>query len=161
MNQAIIDRVNSFGVEITAAANRYGLDVALLKGLVAQESRGNPLAYRPEPGYRWLWGIKPHQRPLRKPKDMPPETEIDGQKRSWGLCQIMGATAREHGFGAWYPKLCEPMAGVMWGARYLRWCMEHVGFDPVKALKKYNGSDDYPPKVLAWAELFKPKRGDL
>ena len=52
-------------------------------------------------------------------------TELLGQQASWGLMQIMGATARERGFKGWLTELCDPAVNLEWGCRHLRWMLDH------------------------------------
>jgi len=52
-------------------------------------------------------------------------TELLGQQTSWGLMQIMGATARERGFRGWLTELCDPATNLEWGCRHLRWMIDH------------------------------------
>ena len=55
---------------IEEQARAWKLGPALLAGLVAVESGGDPLAERYEPGYRWLWGDEAHETPRPRPPAM-------------------------------------------------------------------------------------------
>ena len=94
---------------IKAAANEAEVPVEAVLAMCQVESSMNPWAIRYEPNYRWLYGRT----------DSMSETERTGQMMSWGLMQIMGAVAREHGFTGWFPNLCEPAIGVKYGAKHL------------------------------------------
>lgn len=100
---------------IRAAAAKYSLPWALVKAIVHTESSGNPWAYRYEPHYKYLVGSN-----LRV-------TEQVGQQTSWGLMQVMGAVAREHGFTGWFPELCQPALGLEYGCRHLKRYADQYG----------------------------------
>jgi len=104
---------------ITEAAYKYGLDTMLVAAIVATESDGDTFAVRYEPGYRWLQ-TEVHTKLLAQNLNITIDTEIILQKCSWGLMQIMGSTARDHGYVGPLPKLCEPKSGVNIGCIYLR-----------------------------------------
>ena len=99
---------------IVSAAGSHRLDPALVGAVVVTESAGEPCAIRYERGYRYLF------QPARvKPKGCSTTTEINAQQCSWGLMQIMGATARELGFRGWLSELCRPEVGLEYGCKYL------------------------------------------
>lgn len=100
---------------ITRVATHAGLLPALLGAFVAVESSGNPDAVRFEPNYRYLSDIQANADRL----GISPEAEKKNQQTSWGLVQIMGATARWLGFRDPMEKLCEPETGLLWGCIYL------------------------------------------
>ncbi|MCB2188386.1 MAG: lytic transglycosylase domain-containing protein [Deltaproteobacteria bacterium] len=138
---------------IRAAALAHGLAPHVLAGLVRVESGGNPWAVRAEPGYRWLVGDDPGE-PLLVPPGSTRDTEWACQRLSWGLCQVMGATARELGYAGWLPRLADPALGLEYGARYLARCLARSQGNLVLGLLKYNGGGDpgYPRRVLDAAE---------
>lgn len=111
-----------FRAELEAAATASAIDPDLLAALVDKESSGEPDAWNPEPKYRYLWNVR-EGRPFRRvtdielaakfpPADFPalagdPDNEWWAQQASWGLTQIMGAVAREHGYkGKYLTALC-------------------------------------------------------
>lgn len=94
---------------IRAEAIEAGVPWELVQAICQVESSLNPWAFKPEPKYRWFVGRV----------DAMSETEKWGQQISWGLMQVMGAVAREHGFTGWFPKLCEPSVGLHYGIRHL------------------------------------------
>ena len=94
---------------IKAAASRMDLPWELVQAICVTESSMNPWAIRYEPAYRWFYGTADALSP----------TERAGQQMSWGLMQVMGAVAREHGFTGWFPSLCEPTVGLNYGMRHL------------------------------------------
>lgn len=108
------------------------LQPSLVCAIIDVESSWNPYAWRPEPGYRWLWDSK-NNKPFRRvtteemsrcvaPDDFPNgNQEWWGQRSSWGLMQIMGAVAREYGFSeAFFPELCDPETNIRYGCKYLQ-----------------------------------------
>ena len=120
---------------IQSAAAGAGLPPLLLIAIIEQESGGNLWAWNPEPRYRYLWDVK-RNRPFRTltegerasespPHDFPAlagdrDQEWWGQQASWGLMQVMGAVAREHGFrGAYLTELCDPELNLEYGCRHL------------------------------------------
>ena len=109
----------SFEAETFQVATEQSLPVALVRAFCEVESAFNPWAVRYEPGYRWLVGNE---------VDLT-ATERTMQMTSWGLMQVMGAVAREHGFTGPIPQLCDPIIGLRYGclhlnklhARYVLW----------------------------------------
>ena len=154
--QPVVDRVLAFWPEIVVAARAHGLDPATLAGLVCQESAGKPDAKRHEPGYRWDFGDDPHEHPTLPP-GLSLSEDLELQKWSYGLCQIMGAVAREHGFAGHLEELLtDTAANLELGARHLARQMKRANGDARQALLYYNGGGDqaYDDKVLAWAAYF-------
>lgn len=154
---------------IQAAADDHGLPdheglsgAHILAGLVCQESAGIPMAERPEPHYRWLFGDDAHERPrLRLPWWGFWKRDLYLQRISRGLCQVMGAVAREYGFGGPLASLCwdpavGPALGLRYGARHLAQKLKGTN-NMRRALLRYNGGGDpeYPDKVLNWAKEIK------
>lgn len=146
--------MTGYTCEIASAAERCQLPAALVEALVMVESGGNPWAWNPEPHYRYLWDVvkkrpfrtlTPEERASeRPPADFPAvagdrDQEWWGQQASWGLCQVMGAVARERGFtGPYLPQLCDPQTNLIIGCRHLRAMLEWADGDMEKALGAYN-----------------------
>lgn len=122
---------------IRSVASELELPEALVHAIVQTESGGVATRWRVEPRYRYLWDVR-KSRPFRTltiaeiaseqaPSDFSAtagssvDTEWWGQQASWGLMQIMGAVAREHGFDEDFPTLCDPLAGLKLGCRHLVW----------------------------------------
>ncbi len=135
-------------------AHDAGIDPVLVQAVVLQESGGNPFAYRPEPRFRYFVDAKTG-RPFRAvspdelaskvaPPDFPTlagtrEQEWWGQQASWGLCQLMGALAREQGFrGPYLPELCDPETNLTLGCRVLAGALAWAHGDIIRALGSYN-----------------------
>ncbi len=157
----MVQRVKPMWALIEEQADAFNLRPALLAGLVCQESSGNPYAMRFEPKFRWFPRL-PDGTPnipvirQRMPGGMSLDTELQGLKTSWGLCQVMGENLREMGFVGWWPAACQPDVALKYGAKFLSAKLATHGEDERKALLAYNGGGvaEYPDKVLAWAALF-------
>ena len=157
---AVLTAVLNYWVDVQVAAKGHGVPADVLAGLVAQESGGDMWAVRAEPLYRWLVGDDPGE-VLVKPPISTKATEFYCQRISWGLCQIMGATARCMGFRGWFTELCEPAVGLNYGAKFLAWCLKRQRGNVFDALQRYNGGGvrnsqtrDYARSVLGWAGEF-------
>jgi len=105
-----------------AAASNHALDfsfsvssisytgAALVCAVVEQESAWDVHAIRYEPAFRTRYVA---------PLGLPPTEEI-ARSISWGLMQVMGQVAREHGYqGKFLSALCEPAAGLDIGCAVL------------------------------------------
>lgn len=161
-------------VLITSMAEEHGLQPALVHALVAQESAGNPYAWRPEPRYRYFVNCKTGK-PFRAvspdeissklaPPDFPyfaggREQEWWAQQASLGLMQVMGAVAREQGFrGPYLTELCEAHVNLQIGCKVLASNLKWSGGNVSLALGAYNAGrgnargtvgQAYAAKVLA------------
>lgn len=140
---------------IAEVCREYQLDPTLLEAQVLVESGDHPYAWNPEPRYKYLWNVRTGQpfRPLstiEQARDTPPtdfpclagdrDQEWWGQRVSWGLLQVMGAVAREHGFaGAYLPELTRPEINLAIGARHVRRLLTWAQDNPWQALAAYNG----------------------
>ena len=142
---------------ITLHPERGSLPVAVVQAICMVESTGNEWANRFEPGFRYLVGDANSLSP----------TERTNQMISWGLMQVMGAVAREHGYKGPLPKLCDPYTGLTYGMRHLaRYYAKYN--DWPQTIASYNAgsprvvgskfvNQSYVDKVLrAWAELEVP-----
>lgn len=88
---------------------------ALVLGLIRTESGGNPDALRFEPGYKFLFETKSYA----AKHGWTEMTEQTLQMFSYGLMQIMGATARESGFNLHPKLLLVPKINLSWGLLHL------------------------------------------
>jgi soluble lytic murein transglycosylase-like protein len=149
-------------IERAAAAVKIAPD--LVEALTVVESGGNPFAWNPEPRYRWLWNVKTRA-PFRAvtpgeliakmpPPDFPclagdPDQEWWAQQASWGLCQVMGAVARERGFRAHYlTALVDVTTNLSIGCAHLASLLVWAQGDVAQALAAWNGGkaqNDKPP----------------
>jgi soluble lytic murein transglycosylase-like protein len=125
---------------IQAKAEAFGLDPMLVAAIVWQESRGSVYAVRYEPNYRWLF--TPEKFADRQ--GITVETEKNLQKHSFGLMQIMGATARWLGYDGALAALYKPENNLYWGGKYLKLLFEKHK-DTAKVVSAYNAGS---PKIL-------------
>lgn len=107
---------------IRKAADGYKLQPELIAAIIQSESGGNPNAIRFEPHYKYLFEINEIS---MKVGCTPPTMEIL-QKTSWGLMQVMGATAYGLGLSKepevnlrWASSLLIPEMGIEYGCRLL------------------------------------------
>lgn len=132
--------------------DRGTLPVECVMAVCMVESSLNQWAYRYEPGYKWLVG-----------QDLS-ASERNGQMISWGLMQVMGGVAREHGFTGYFPALCDPMTGLRYGmlhlkkfwAKYQNWPDVLASYNagrPVRIDGKYQ-NQAYVDKVLKYWNLY-------
>lgn len=157
----VVERVKCFWPDIVRAAASKGLPPALLAGLVCQESAGDPQARRFEGHYRWLFGDDIHEK-IKLPSDVDLADDLVLQHYSWGLCQIMGAVAREYGFAGYMKELSEkPDLNLDIGVRHLSNKIRQARGDIRRGLLLYNGGGNrhYPDKVLAWSMYFNDCEG--
>lgn len=155
----VVASVHRFMDQIQKAAERYSIPTRVLAGLVAQESQGDTWAAKPEEKYRWTFGRLASHVPLLKkllPRWRTQAQDFYMQRISFGLCQVMGAVARELGFKGYLTMLCNPEIGARMGAAKLADCLKRSNGDLRAALLRYNGGGDpaYPDKVLGWAKHF-------
>src|SRR5579864_5248366 len=129
------------------AATRGALDPALVCAVIEQESAWDPHAIRYEPGFRSRYVA---------PLGLSPTEEV-ARSISWGLMQVMGQVAREHGFdGKFLSALCEPEAGLETGCKALAAKIEIAGGDIARALNLWNGGANplYVEEVLAKLQKY-------
>ena len=156
---------NLYTFDIRANAQEFNLPPLLVQGIIQVESAGNPFAYRAEPAYRYLFDVDNNE-PFRElsqaeidtasaPNDFPwyeslssQDSEWFGQQSSWGPMQVIGAVARERGFGNCFPELCSFDDGVHWGCSHLRWLAE-----------RYLKNDGWPGVISAYNQ-GSPRRND-
>ena len=114
-------------IDYSRFSHQYGVPLDLLRAIVLTESGGDRFAMRYEPRYRWLWDVKRNRPYSSKTPDLFPapagvsrETERNAQMTSWGLMQVMGAVARERGFGGRFlSELCSIEVGMRYGCQHL------------------------------------------
>jgi len=138
---ALTDHTALISLARTAAA-QHALDPALICAIVEQESAWDPHAIRYEPAFRTRYVA---------PLGLPPTEEV-ARSISWGLMQVMGQVAREHGFTAKsLAALCEPDTGLAMGCTVFA-AKLHAGAGAVeRALTLWNGgaNTSYAAQVLA------------
>ena len=132
---------------ILAAADTHALPPAYVYGVVMTESDGDPAAFNHEPDFerRYVTGRKIETFGLAR------EDEAVARATSYGLMQVMGQVAREHGFRRKYlTELCTPEVGLDYGCRHLaskaREYFDRFGWPGVFAA--YNaGSPRFNPRL--------------
>ena len=145
-----------------SVADKVGVDRRLLRAIVATESAWNQWAMRFEPVYRWTLDIDKHA----KACGITAATEEMCQKTSWGLCQVMGAVAREQGYAGPLAALTDPALSLTHGAKLLaRLATRYT--DPHDVIVSYNAGSprrspdgkyvnlEYLRRVLAEMERLK------
>ncbi|HTZ74701.1 MAG TPA: transglycosylase SLT domain-containing protein [Candidatus Aquilonibacter sp.] len=129
-------------------ASEFGLDQPLVCALIEEESSWNPFAIRYEPEFRVRYVTK---------LNLPP-TEEFARSFSWGLMQVMGQVAREHGFeGSSLAELCTPDVGLKFGCITLIGKLRVAGGDLLAGLALWNGggNPDYPRKILSKLQKYR------
>lgn len=122
-------------------ASRFDLNPALVCAVIEEESSWDTYAIRYEPLF---W--RRYVRCLNLSS-----TEEVARSISWGLMQVMGQVAREHGFkGQFLSEICSPTTGVEIGCVVLKKKLTDARDDLAKGLLLWNGGDDsdYPERVL-------------
>jgi len=126
---------NDFNDEINAAAAKYNVDPAIIKGVIAQESNFISTAYRAEPYISPTTG-KPRTW-LGPTNDFPA-----GGDASFGLMQLLVRTARLLGLSGVKENLFDPATNINLGTKYLANLItkyEGLGKPLDNALSEYNG----------------------
>ena len=121
---------------------------SLVCAVIEQESAWDPHAIRYEPAFRARYVA---------PLGLPPTEEV-ARSISWGLMQVMGQVAREHGFaGKFLSALCDPATGLDTGCAVLSAKLAAAGGEVTRALQLWNGgaNPDYAAQVLARLAAYK------
>jgi hypothetical protein len=125
-------------------AATYALAPELVCAVCEQESDWDTWATRYEPGF-----LSRYVAPLFTNNKID-ATEAHCRAMSWGPMQVMGQTAREHGFqGRFLSALCDPEVGLAIGCAVLAHKLVAAS-DVRSALLLWNGGADpeYPTQVL-------------
>jgi soluble lytic murein transglycosylase-like protein len=133
--------------QVEPHASQYSLDPVLVCALVEQESAWNPWAIRYEPAF-----FDHYIRPLMSKGTVQSSTEATARAMSWGLMQVLGQVAREHGFTAQFlSELCDTDIGLDLGCRVLKLKLDAAGGSLHNGLQLYNGGSapNYAAEVLA------------
>jgi soluble lytic murein transglycosylase-like protein len=134
------------------AALAHALWPELVCAVIEQESSWDRWATRYEPAFYTRY-IEPQMaRPDAQRAATLSDTEARMRAFSWGLMQVMGQVAREHGFaGNSLAELCDPATGLDVGCRVLAAKLAAAEGNVVRALLLWNGgaNRDYPDAVLA------------
>ena len=125
-------------------AAAHALPPELVCAVCEQESDWDTWATRYEPGF-----LSRYVAPLFTNNKID-ATEAHCRAMSWGRMQVMGQTAREHGFhGRFLSALCDPEAGLSVGCAVLSRKLAAAG-DVRSALLLWNGGGDpdYAAQVM-------------
>ena len=150
------------------AAETHALWPELVCAIVEQESSWNPWALRYEPAFYEKYIATcltarppdvhaPRLGALTSPSIPDDPTESRARAFSWGLMQVMGQAAREHGFdGASLAALCDPAAGLEIGCRVFAAKLAAAEGNVGRALLLWNGGGnrDYTAAVLVRASHY-------
>lgn len=136
---------------IIEKANKYTLDIPLFASLIYHESDGgNPWAVKVEEEFysKYLFFRTKATLSGFIPNDI--QTDKRLRSISWGLCQIMGETARELGFKEKFlPMLLDPKLNLEYGAKYLGVCRDKSSTERLMLLRWNGGGDEnYPERVF-------------
>lgn len=139
--------------EIEASAKTYGVDPDFLEAEVLTESAGHADAFRYEPAFfdRYL-ADKPYFTAFANPRRV---------SSSYGLLQIMYATAVQYGCTKQPEYLFLPNVNLDLGAQILRDCLKQSGGDLAGAAARYNGGTNWQapgPQAYAATVLANLKR---
>lgn len=132
---------------ITAAkgiALQHKIPPAIFLGLIEQESAFNTFSMRFEPAFHVRY------------EGTVLDTEHVARATSYGLCQVMGQTARELGYnGPFLSALCDEITGMTYGAKKLANCFSN-NRSSSEALLHYNGGSNklYPVQVLEKSKKY-------
>jgi len=160
----MIGWMERYGDRIGRLAAEGGVPPALAAAIVLVESDGVTWAMRFEPEFhdRYIVGNPDYQEA--------DATERIGAATSWGLMQIMGATARERGFaGRYFAELCDPEKGLFFGIAHLARCLARYG-ETAPAVAAYNAgsarrrgdrfvNQEYVDRVTAALEITRGRVG--
>ena len=129
-----------------AAADAQSLWPELVCAIVEQESAWDRWALRYEPAF-----YARYVEPQLTRGAIVGEGEARARAFSWGLMQVMGQVAREHGFsGASLAALCDPAACLAVGCRVLAAKLAAAEGNVARALQLWNGGSNpnYAAAVL-------------
>lgn len=120
---------------IARKAAEHGLDVGLLRAIVQKESRGDNWAIRYEAHWKDFHFPRVHAERL----EISVATEEQLQKFSFGLMQVMGAVARQHGYKGDLQRICaDPELAIELGCKHLKWLRTRCETES-ELIASYNG----------------------
>jgi len=123
----------------------------LVCAIAEQESAWNPWAMRYEPRFFSKYVA------LLYTNNKISVTEAYARAFSWGLMQVMGQVAREHGYAGELAALCDPATGLEWGCKVFAHKLAVAQGNVHEALLSWNGGGNtaYPGQVLARVENYR------
>ena len=139
--------------EIIKYSEKYRLPPEIVYGIVQVESSFNQQATRYEPNYRWLYHP---ERFVSAHHSI--HTEIEGQKTSYGLMQVMGAVLRELGYSGYFPGILDHYeVQLEYGCRYLKKLINKHGVEG--GVEAYNAGHPLPGKSEYYQKVIKAAKG--
>lgn len=135
------------------AAAKHSLAPELVCAIVEQESSWDRWALRYEPAF-----YARYVAPQLAGGAIALEGEARARAFSWGLMQVMGQVAREHGFsGASLAALCDPATGLATGCRVFaaKWTAAQGNAEHALLLWNGGANPTYAAEVLARVERYK------
>ena len=146
------------------AALEHSLDPQLVKAVIEQESGWNPYASRYEHGFynRYVDKLttweEARQFVGKAPFMISLNTELRERAFSWGLMQVMGQTAREHGYLEELTKMSEPETALDVGCEVLKSKLQRANGDLRQGLLYWNGGGNksYPDEVFERMGKYPP-----
>lgn len=111
------------------------LDPLMVMAIIQVESGGFQFATRFEPGWKYWHQIDQFCKLTKPPITF--DTERTHQQTSWGLMQIMGSVAREHGFDGHLPQLCDPELNIKYGCKHLK-RLRRASYTDLDQIAAYN-----------------------
>ena len=102
--------------DIKIVSEQFDIETAIVAAICQIESAMTSNSARYEDHYRYLKDPKT----FAKMNRISIETEIQFQKTSWGIMQVMGGVCRESGYNGFLPQVCETRIGLTWGCIHLQ-----------------------------------------
>jgi len=123
--------------EVSDAIDRYSyamqLSATLIRAISTVESSLDPWKVRYEPSWKYAFNTQKYADEL----GITEQTERSLQSHSWGLMQIMGSVAREHGYTGPLQRLSELDLGLFHGCFHI--VKLHMRYnDPTDIIAAYN-----------------------
>ena len=103
-------------ISIQKYCDQYRLDPLLIRAIIETESDYNPMAFRFEPNFRWLYSDKELAGILGCNRD----TMRAIQSVSYGLMQVMGSVCYEYGFREWPGHLFNVDLNIRYGCQHVK-----------------------------------------
>ena len=139
---------------------KLDVDYRVLLALIWKECEqdlNNPCLTRFEKYYQYFWhptkkalwrGNLSRKQNREIAENLLGHEEFIFQSTSWGLCQLMGAVARELGYAGSPKSLCDPDVNIFIGCLHLSNILKRAHGDYKMALTRYNNSVEYAVEVL-------------
>jgi len=122
-----------FDSTILKYESAYGVNALWVKALIAQESSFNPNVIRYEAAYSYLCSPTKF---INAQNSL--DTEMNAQRISWGLGQLMGAVARELGHVGFMTELLNPEINIVFIYKKLQ-ILKQTSNQPEDVFCMYNG----------------------